>query len=404
MQVRFLRDGKRALSGSWDQTIRLWDVASSKELKKLREGRGAWGGFKVTSIDVSPDGKLALVAGEDDLVELWDLEAGAEVSSREGGHSGAVHSLSISADGKRVLSASADRSARIWDAANGAELGGLMAPEGFDRAALSPDAKRAVTHAGSTLACWDVSSSSQGAVLGSTSCELALALAVSPDGAHATVCEGSAIRVFTLPAAPGKPLELERSIQLERSFYDSAALSSDGTWALSLIIQVGAVTDLANSKSERRLCPENKAVPGRTTCVALVPGTRQAVLGFHDGSLLLADLTGSEGDSHMRRLGDLAPHGRCRVRELCHEQQVNAVAVSADGKLAASAGHDGLVRLWDLEAARTKPTEGARDPLETIDLGLALGEAESLVFAPDGSFLLAGTARGLVLRFDLTAR
>ena len=65
-------DGKRALSGSDDRTLRLWDLKSGRELRRL-EGHS----LAVTAVAVLPDGRRALSGSHDGTLRLWDLEPGA---------------------------------------------------------------------------------------------------------------------------------------------------------------------------------------------------------------------------------------------------------------------------------------------------------------------------------------
>jgi WD40 repeat protein len=81
--VAFSPDGKTLASASWDQTIKLWDVQTGKELATLK-GHTGW----VTSVAFSPDGKtLASAGGErseessgsaDRTIKLWDVQTGKE--------------------------------------------------------------------------------------------------------------------------------------------------------------------------------------------------------------------------------------------------------------------------------------------------------------------------------------
>src|SRR5215469_4338318 len=78
-------DGKTALSGGGDETLRLWNLTSGREIRKF-QGSGV-----VYSVAIAPDGKTALSGGGDDTLRLWDLASGREIRKFEG-HSGPVSS------------------------------------------------------------------------------------------------------------------------------------------------------------------------------------------------------------------------------------------------------------------------------------------------------------------------
>ena len=69
--VAFSPDGKTALSGNIDNTVRLWDLATDREIRKL-EGHSE----QVNSVAFSPDGKTALSGSSDHTARLWDLGHG----------------------------------------------------------------------------------------------------------------------------------------------------------------------------------------------------------------------------------------------------------------------------------------------------------------------------------------
>jgi WD40 repeat protein len=95
--VAIAPDGKTALSGSWDHTLRLWDLASGREIKKF-EGHSGW----VNSVAFAPDGKTALSGSNDNTLRLWDLASGREIKTLEG-HRREVLSVAIAPDGKNAL-------------------------------------------------------------------------------------------------------------------------------------------------------------------------------------------------------------------------------------------------------------------------------------------------------------
>ncbi|MBN2684295.1 MAG: WD40 repeat domain-containing protein, partial [Pontiellaceae bacterium] len=112
-EVALSPDGRRAISGSGDATLRVWDLESGQCLKIL-EGHGGW----VGSVALSPDGRRALSGSSDKTVRVWDLDSGQCLNILEG-HSDSVESVALSPDGRRALSGSSDKTVRVWDLESG---------------------------------------------------------------------------------------------------------------------------------------------------------------------------------------------------------------------------------------------------------------------------------------------
>jgi hypothetical protein len=64
-------DGRRAVSGSGDNTLRVWDLESGECLRTL-EGHSS----SVDSVGVTPDGRRAVSGSDDNTLRVWDLESG----------------------------------------------------------------------------------------------------------------------------------------------------------------------------------------------------------------------------------------------------------------------------------------------------------------------------------------
>ncbi len=86
----FSPDGARIVSGSDDQTVRVWDAASGKELLVLRGHEGP-----VLAAGFSPDGARIVSGSKDKTVRVWDAASGKELLVLRG-HEGPVY-------GRRVL-------------------------------------------------------------------------------------------------------------------------------------------------------------------------------------------------------------------------------------------------------------------------------------------------------------
>ncbi|HEY7313767.1 MAG TPA: sigma-70 family RNA polymerase sigma factor, partial [Gemmataceae bacterium] len=114
--VKFSADGKRLVSGSTDGTVRLWDTTTGRPLRIWRAHK-ARRPVRVTSyidagvktLDISADGRRVVSAGSDECVKLWDVASDKEVRTirlpaRENGEGERhVYQVRISADGRRIV-------------------------------------------------------------------------------------------------------------------------------------------------------------------------------------------------------------------------------------------------------------------------------------------------------------
>jgi WD40 repeat protein len=64
-------DGRTAVSGGLDQTLRVWDVASGQCLRTLT-GHTNW----VRCVALTPEGRMAVSASDDRTLRVWDLASG----------------------------------------------------------------------------------------------------------------------------------------------------------------------------------------------------------------------------------------------------------------------------------------------------------------------------------------
>ena len=170
--VAFSPDGRLALSGSDDDKLKLWEVASGREI-------GTFFGhdLPVRSVAFSPDGTLALSGSDDETLKLWDVVSGREVRSfraksralmpggsiaisydiairmreraQHAGFRGSIYSVAFSPDGTLAVSASRYDKLILWDVSSGAELKTFFGHDGpVYSAAFSPDGKTVLSGSG----------------------------------------------------------------------------------------------------------------------------------------------------------------------------------------------------------------------------------------------------------------
>lgn len=162
--AQFFPDGKKIITASHDNTVRIWDTDSGKILQKLT-GRANRFSFAT----LTPDGTKVVAPSDGNTAQIWDVASGKAIQTLVG-HTNDIISASFSPDGKKVVTASVDETARIWDADSGKEL--LKLDSGKElpgkvtgqivavrSAAFSPDGKKVATAAQHGITqIWDAES------------------------------------------------------------------------------------------------------------------------------------------------------------------------------------------------------------------------------------------------------
>jgi WD40 repeat protein len=158
--VAFSPDGKTLLTGSVDQTTRLWDTATGQPVGlPLCHQEGI-----VRAAVFSPDGRQIATASADRTARLWHLTgqpAGPPLV-----HKASVIPVAFSPDGRLVATGSFDRTARLWDARTGLPVGPpFRHPLAVFTLAFSPDGTTLLSGGPDrTVRFWQVPSPAPGTV------------------------------------------------------------------------------------------------------------------------------------------------------------------------------------------------------------------------------------------------
>ncbi|MGE0760162.1 MAG: hypothetical protein AB7O38_24330, partial [Pirellulaceae bacterium] len=225
VSVDYSPDGKLLVTGSWDNSARIWDVASGKDIQQLV---GAHTGT-VNCATFSPEGKFVLTTSDDKTARLWDRSTGQVVRDFVG-HAGPVRFGLFSARGDRILTTSDDKTARLWDAASGRELQEFKSHEwGVLCAAFSADGTRIITgSADSSARIWDTAT---GQVLLTLSGHTAsvTSVAFAPDGQRVLTASDD----FTAKLWDSQTGKEILSLKGHSQELTSVAFSHDGQYALT---------------------------------------------------------------------------------------------------------------------------------------------------------------------------
>ena len=318
--VALSADGKRAVSGSEDNTVRVWDLESNLTPQVL-EGHSWW----VNAVTLSADGKRAVSCSGKTMM-VWYLENKQPPRVLEG-HTDQVYGVALSADGSRAVSGSRDHTLRVWD------LDGNQPPrvlaghtEEVYAVALSSDGKRAVSGSSDkTVRVWDLEGNQPPRVLESLSTFGVHAVALSGDGKRVVSSSGSDLRVWDL--GDNQPPHVLKG---HAEPVHAVALSADGKRAVSgSSDKTVRVWDLEGNQPPRVL----EGHTSRVRAVALSADGKRAVSASHDKTVRVWNLEGNQPP---------------RFRD-SHKGPVHAVALSGDGQRVVSGSNDDTLLTWDME-------------------------------------------------------
>ena len=127
-------DEHRILTGSFDNTARVWDAATGEELYILNHKD------TVTHVTWNKDGSRILTASVDGTAKVWDAQTGQELLVLTGADTGVLYAFWDTAQ-RRIVTGSDQGTIQIWDAETGTELLSMSG------------------HAGPAVALWDAGDS-----------------------------------------------------------------------------------------------------------------------------------------------------------------------------------------------------------------------------------------------------
>jgi hypothetical protein len=175
--VAVFADGKQAVTGSRDRTVRIWDLANARTVRVLEGHTGP-----VLAVAVSADGKRVASAGTDHVVRVWDAASGGLIAMLQG-HTGDVVGVAFLPDGQ-LLSGGGD-GLRRWDVDKEETVWRTPEIDGgaFDLA-VSADGRRAafLSIASADVDVWDLAARRLVRRLDAKTTYLRPGLAITPDG------------------------------------------------------------------------------------------------------------------------------------------------------------------------------------------------------------------------------
>jgi len=390
--VAFSPDGRYAISGSKDQTLRLWELVSGRCIQTL-EGHK----YYVLSVAFSPDGRYAVSGSGDQTMRVWELASGRCVQTLKG-HMAWVNSTFFSPDGRYVVSGSNDMTVRVWELASGRCVRNLRGhTSAIQSVTLSSDSRYAVSGSNDmTVRLWEFAS---GRCVRTLKGHTGYICSVAICPGHRYAVSGSrdkTVRVWEL--ASGRCV---RTLKEHKRRVNSVAISPNGRYAVSgsgdktvqiwkIIPDSSYIADLQLSllkgfkerkKEEDMLDQAIGQVKTlyekgdyRNSFSVLFEAWKET--GFSDNDTINKLYSSLMKKGKIKGLGFSFQKGL----HVGHTGRVTSVAISPDGRYTLSGSGDKTIRLWELSSSRSVRTLEGHS-----------GWVQSVTFSPDGNFAVSGS-------------
>ena len=281
--VAVTEDGKYAVSGSGDETITVWDLATRKKNYTLP---GYSDLVNTVAVAVTEDGTYAVSGSGDETITVWDLATGKEIRTLSG-YSNSVNTVAVTEDGTYAVSGSGDKTIKVRDLATGEEIRTLTGHlSWFNAVAVTGDGKYAVSASrDKTIKVWNLATGKEIRTLTGHR-YLVNVVAVTRDGKYAFSASGDkTIKVWDL--ATGKEIY---TLTGHSDWVNTVAVTGDGKYAVSGSgDKTIKVWDLATGKEIATFIGE-----GDIHCCAVAPDGVTIVAGDASGKVYFLSLQGIE--------------------------------------------------------------------------------------------------------------
>jgi WD40 repeat protein len=330
--VAFSPDGKYAVTGSFDRTIRVWESATGKLVREFGGNNGHQ--RKVLSVAVSPQGTLLASSGEDNRVLLWDFPSGTPIHTYDQGQQ--ANAVAITLDGKRLAGAGKDGIITIWDTATNKELFQLKGHQGpVNSVSFNPAGQYLVSSGeDETVRLWNAQNGQALAVFHAHAGKKSM-VRFSPGNNNLFFSAGEegSLQYWNLPPNKSRAISQPHADEVQ-----ALALSPNYQYIVSGgKDKVVRVSNYSNGQTFRSLA----GAPAPISAVAMAPNNR----------LIAAGTEGAAASDPFPKAGRLLlwqNNGKLLRQVIAHPGPVTGVHFHPGSNQLLSVGSDGLLKQWAL--------------------------------------------------------
>jgi WD40 repeat protein/serine/threonine protein kinase len=346
--VALTRDARRAVTCARDGTARVWDIETATCAHLLEGHFGT-----ITSVAVTADGRFATTVGFDGSLRLWELATG-HCTRLVDAHRDWVWSVALTPDGRLALTGSQDKTARLWEMATGRCLQTLGGTAHYvTSVALTADGRMALTGGDDGCArLWEFPAGRCLRTLRAHDKRIN-SLALTPFGHRAaTGSDDQTVRVWELRTeAPAPSAFAYARPRAAREASRAEARLREELNAVDRWLKRGDVAAAAERVRALRRQPGYERHPTilERWRTAGRQGQRTRLIAAWPAQVIHAHYAPPPPTSGATNWGAIDPD----TRPYSHTQpgpsaRIRAVAVTPDGRIAVSAAEDHNARVWDV--------------------------------------------------------
>ncbi len=314
-------DGKWLISGSFDNTLKLWNIEQGRLVKSFNQHKSS-----ITAVAFSSDNCKIVSASYDKTIKLWNVERGHLIKTLEG-RDDYVTCIAVSTDNRRIISGSYDRTLKLWDLETGQLLKTL---EGHNRAVTTVSISRdnkfiASGSMDNTIKWWDADS---GQLIKTFEGHLTRVTSVAISRDNRWIVSGG--DDHTVKIRDVQRNCLFKTLEGHQGCVNSVCINNDNHWIVSAseddFIKIWEI-------ETGNLLKSFESHANGINSVAITPDNRRIISGSNDNAVQIWDV----------KTGLLVKTFEG------YSNDVHFVSIGEDNRRITSIGYDNTIRWWDVE-------------------------------------------------------
>jgi WD40 repeat protein len=355
-------DDSKFISGSSDSTIKIWDLATGKELQTLTgHSKG------VNTLAITPDGSKLVSGSCDSTIKIWDLTR-EKLSFFPTNHNSDVSKLLVMSNNRRLVSASYDSTIKVWDFLKGQEIETLTGHgKEIKNAVVSSDDLLAISSSeDQTIKVWDIV---KGNELFTFSNDSVVEKVIYN---NQIILGGSAGNIIIVDLIKNKPFTLLNGF-CHYFKHSEIVITRDRKYSLFQDREGLKMWSLARGKELGKVATYWGTM---VTMLTISSDNSRIIIGYNNGTLQISQFC-------LRwRLHFKADQQKASIIEYAHKDRITSIAITPDNCYIISGSLDKLIKVWHLDMGECLYTFINDTPITAI------------VISPDGKKVIAGDEAG----------